>query len=815
MAPLAPFDDEAQRLAEVRALDLVALRPVIDRVTRLAGSAANSPFAYVVLVDEDRVWMSGFEGAPEEFADLSTSTTAQTLRQGAVWREDLATQWPNHPWVKGPPHARFYCNAPIELSNGARLGALCVVGPEPRARDERLMADLADLAALLAEAIERLRAGLIAEVAARQARAATELKDAIMRASPVALSMTDRDLRYLYVNERWVQEKGIAEADALGRTMEELFPASYPTLEDSYRACLAGETLSTDRILVPSHLLPDRWLRASLCPWHDSSGEVGGLVSMSHDVSDVISSLELAERSTKRLELALDIAEVLVYEVNYRTRTLRVDGAADTFFGGALSYEDVARDMWITVHPEDRPAAVEAWDRHLRDGTPFRTEYRLNPPDGREVWAFSAAELLYGEDGRIDGVLGVLKNITARKQSEVAIMRARDAAEAANRAKSEFLANMSHEIRTPLNGVMGVASALAQTRLTDAQAEMVGLIETSGQTLEAILADVLDLARVEAGRLELKAEPFDLGDCLKSAAALFRPAVEGKGLGFDIDIAPEAQGAFVGDAVRVRQIISNLLSNAVKFTSTGRLGLKAAARDEARGRTRLTLTVSDTGIGFLPEVKARLFERFQQADGSITRRYGGTGLGLAISRALAEAMGGDLDAESTPGAGATFTLTLYLERAARPETAAPVAPSDLSHGEREPRVLLAEDHPVNRKVVELLLGQVGVDLVSVENGAQAVEAAASAAFDLILMDMQMPVMDGLTAIRAIRQDEQARQAPPTPIWALSANALPEHIAASMAAGADGHLTKPISGAALIQVLAGACEQVEARERAAG
>ncbi|MDP2259163.1 MAG: ATP-binding protein [Caulobacter sp.] len=815
MAPLAPIHDEAHRLAEVRALDLVALRPVIGRVTRLARSASNSPFAYVVLVDADRVWMSGFEGVPEKFGDLADSTTAHTLGQGAVWREDLSALSPDHPWVKGPPHARFYCNAPITLSNGARLGALCVVGPQPRERDERLMADLADLAALLAEAIERLRAGRIAEEAAREARAATVLKDAIMRASPVALGMTDRDLRYLFVNDRWVEEKGIPESEALGRTMEELFPASYPSLEESYRACLAGETLATDRILVPSHRLPDRWLRGTLCPWHDSTGEIGGLISMSHDVSGVISSLELAERSTKRLELALDIAEVLVYEVNYRTRTLRVDGAADTFFGGALSYDDVARDMWVTVHPEDRPAAVEAWDRHLRDGTPFRTEYRLNPPDGREVWAFSAAELLYGEDGRIDGVLGVLKNITARKQSEVAIMRARDAAEAANRAKSEFLANMSHEIRTPLNGVMGVASALAQTPLTDAQAEMVGLIETSGQTLEAILADVLDLARVEAGRLELKAEPFDLGDCLNSAAALFRPAVEGKALGFDIDIAPEAQGAFVGDAVRIRQILCNLLSNAVKFTSTGRLGLRAAARDEARGRTRLTLTVSDTGIGFLPEVKARLFERFQQADGSITRRYGGTGLGLAISRALAEAMGGDLEAESTPGEGATFTLTLYLTRAAKPAAAEPVALSALSHGEREPRVLLAEDHPINRKVVELLLGQVGVDLVSVENGAEAVEAAAAGSFDLILMDMQMPVMDGLTAIRAIRQDERARRAPPTPIWALSANALPEHIEASMAAGADGHLTKPISGGALIQVLATACEQVEARERAAG
>jgi PAS domain S-box-containing protein len=815
MAPLAPFDDEAQRLAEVRALDLVALRPVIDRVTRLARSASDSPFAYVVLVDADRVWMSGFEGAPEGFAGLADSTTAQTLHEGAVWREDVAVHWPNHPWVQGPPYARFYCNAPIELSNGARLGALCVVGDRPRARDERLMADLADLAALLAEAIERLRAGRFADGSAREARAATAIKEAIMKWSPASLGVTDRDLRYVYVNEEWSRDKGLTEEEAVGRTMAELFPSTYALYQDVYARALAGETVVGERISAPLPGRPDRWLRATISPWLDGEGNVGGVVSMSHDISSVIAALEQAERSTQRLALALDIAEVLVYEVNFRTRTLRVDGAADTFFGGSLSYDDLARDMWITVHPEDRPAAVAAWQLHLQDGTPFRTEYRLNPPDGRLVWAFSAAELVYGEDGAVDGVLGVLKNITARKLSEVAIMRARDAAEAANRAKSEFLANMSHEIRTPLNGVMGVASALAQTPLTDAQAEMVGLIETSGQTLEAILADVLDLARVEAGRLELKAEPFDLGDCLKSAAALFRPAIEGKALGFDIDIAPEAQGAFVGDAVRVRQILCNLLSNAVKFTSAGRLGLKAAARDEARGRTRLTLTVSDTGIGFLPEVKARLFERFQQADGSITRRYGGTGLGLAISRALAEAMGGDLEAESTPGEGATFTLTLYLTRAARQTLPAPAAPSDLSHGEREPRVLLAEDHAINRKVVELLLGQVGVDLVSVENGAEAVDAAAAGSFDLILMDMQMPVMDGLTAIRAIRQDERARRAPPTPIWALSANALPEHIEASMAAGADGHLTKPISGAALLQVLATACEQVETRERAAG
>ena len=812
---MAPTDAEARRVAAMLTLDLAALRPVIDRVTRLARSAANASHAYVTLVADDRVWLSGFDGMPPQYGDIANSSTARTLHGEALWQEDLLEVWPDHPWVSGPPYARFYTNAIIELSDGVRIGALCVAGLEPRPRDELVMSDLADLAALLAEAIERLQANRAVEEAARETRTATAIKDAIMKWSPASLGVTDRDLRYVYVNEEWRKDKALSEEEALGRTMAELFPSTYALHRNAYDRALAGETVVGERISAPLPGRPDRWLRATISPWLDGEGNVGGVVSMSHDISGVIAALEQAERSTKRLGLALDIAEVLVYEVNFRTRTLRIDGAADTFFGGTVTYEDVARDMWVTVHPEDRPAAVAAWQLHLHDGTPFRTEYRLNPPDGREVWAFSAAELVYGEGGAIDGVLGVLKNITARKQSEVAITRARDAAEAANRAKSEFLANMSHEIRTPLNGVMGVASALAQTSLTEAQAEMVDLIETSGQTLEAILADVLDLARVEAGRLELKVEPFDLGDCLTSAAALFRPAVEGKGLGFDVDIAPAAEGVFVGDAVRIRQVISNLLSNAVKFTSTGRLGLKASALDEAGDRTRLTLTVSDTGIGFLPEVKARLFERFQQADGSITRRYGGTGLGLAISRALAEAMGGDLQAESTPGEGATFTFTLRLERADQSLAAAPVTPATLSLGERAPRVLLAEDHAINRKVVELLLGPVGVDLVTVENGAEAVDAAAAGAFDLILMDMQMPVMDGLTAIRAIRQQERDRRASPTPIWGLSANALPEHIAASMAAGADGHLTKPISGAALLGVLATACEQAEARERAAG
>jgi len=559
---MAPSD--AARLTEIRSLDLTALRPVIARVTRLARQASGAAHAYVVLVEEDHVWHSGFEGTPESVGPLADSTTARNIDDPKpIWMENIGLTWSDHPWIAGPPHARAYANAPVILGDRTGLGGLCVLFSEPRERDEGILATLVDLAALLAESIERLRSQRQTEVAERTTRVATELKDAIMGSCPVALGMTDRDLRYLYVNEQWVAEKGIPAEEALGKTMPELFPLSFPLHADAYHACLAGETVTTERVLVPSTRRADRWLRATICPWRDANGEVGGAVTMSHDISDVIGSLESAELARRRLELALEIAEVLVYELDYPSQTLTVDGAADTFFGGALTFDDVAADMWVTVHPDDRPAAMASWDEHLRTGEPFRTEYRMNTADGREVWAFSAAELLRREDGRVNGVLGVLKNITSRKHVEAATARARDLAEAANRAKSEFLANMSHEIRTPLNGVMGVASALSRTDLTPAQADMVGLIETSGQTLEAILADVLDLARIESGRLELKPEPFDLGACLKSAVALFQPGAAEKGLALTLAIEDGASGAFVGDAVRIRQILCNLLSNAV------------------------------------------------------------------------------------------------------------------------------------------------------------------------------------------------------------------------------------------------------------
>ncbi|WP_292065744.1 ATP-binding protein [Brevundimonas sp. UBA7664] len=398
------------------------------------------------------------------------------------------------------------------------------------------------------------------------------------------------------------------------------------------------------------------------------------------------------------------------------------------------------------------------------------------------------------------GIVTVCTDITDLKNDATALAEARDSAQAANSAKSQFLANMSHEIRTPLNGVIGVAQALARTPLTAQQEEMLELIQSSGHSLQVLLSDILDLARVESGRLELASDVFHLGRAVREAAQLYETSAQQKGLQFFVEIAPEADGWIAGDVVRIKQILTNLVSNAVKFTGTGFVSLTAGPGPDRSGAPTLRFSIEDTGIGFDSETRERLFSRFEQADGAITRRFGGSGLGLAISRQLAEMMGGDLDCESEPGGGSAFILTIPFNAAEAP-VVAPGVVAERPDGEQAAvRVLLADDHPVNRKVVEMILTQINVELTSVENGADAVQACRDGDYDIILMDMQMPVMDGLTATREIRLHEAAMGLARTPIVMLTANALGEHVALAEAAGADRHLAKPFEAAELLQLV---------------
>jgi signal transduction histidine kinase/ActR/RegA family two-component response regulator len=373
------------------------------------------------------------------------------------------------------------------------------------------------------------------------------------------------------------------------------------------------------------------------------------------------------------------------------------------------------------------------------------------------------------------------------------LISARVDADAASHTKSMFLATMSHEIRTPLNGVLGMAQVIAMDELSPAQRERIGVIRRSGEALLSILNDILDISKIEAGKLTLETIQFSLGETMRSAAQSYESLAKETGLEIKLEVGG-AEGVYLGDPTRLRQVLYNLMSNAFKFTPQGSITLAAAYGDGI-----LQLTVTDTGIGIPAGKLDRLFGKFSQVDASTTRKFGGSGLGLSICRELTSLMGGTIEVESEEGCGSEFKVRLPMERISLTAADSPensTACTDMG----SLRVLAAEDNPTNQLVLKTLLQFAEVDVVIVENGAQALEAWSTQAWDLILMDVQMPVMDGPTATREIRKREAEQSLPRTPIIALTANTMAHQVAEYMAAGMDGHIAKPIEADALFQAL---------------
>jgi signal transduction histidine kinase/ActR/RegA family two-component response regulator len=367
------------------------------------------------------------------------------------------------------------------------------------------------------------------------------------------------------------------------------------------------------------------------------------------------------------------------------------------------------------------------------------------------------------------------------------------AAQAASQAKSAFLATVSHEIRTPLNGVLGMAQAMTLDKLAENQRERVQIIRRCGESLLAIVDDVLDLSKIEAGKLVLEQIPFDLDETARGAAETFSGLAQAKGLAFDFIVDAAAQGRYLGDPTRLRQVMHNLISNAVKFTHAGRVGVRVALQGD-----RLALVVSDTGIGIPAENRSKLFDKFVQADASTTRQFGGSGLGLAIARELVNAMGGDIAVQSTVGKGSTFTATFALDRL--PDAPAVTASRADVAVDGDLKVLAAEDNAVNQQVLKAVLAQAGVIPVIVGNGSEALEAWEAGHWDIVLMDIQMPEMDGVAAARAIRAREAATGRSRTPILALTANAMHHQALEYRAAGMDGLAAKPIDIVKLFEAM---------------
>jgi PAS domain S-box-containing protein len=431
------------------------------------------------------------------------------------------------------------------------------------------------------------------------------------------------------------------------------------------------------------------------------------------------------------------------------------------------------------------------------------TDYELTARslDGKTTVVSFNATTFYDRGRTLQGVFASARDVTERKREEVELKQARAVAESASRTKSDFLASMSHEIRTPMNAIMGIADLLAKTALSDEQDKYVQIFRRAGDNLLNLINDILDLSKVEAAQLELEQTGFSLNDLVEKVMEMVALRAHEKGLDLVCEIAPGVPTNLVGDPTRLRQVLLNLVGNAIKFTECGRVSLRVTHDDDSSVPTALRFTVADTGIGIPQEKLGQVFERFTQADSSTTRRFGGSGLGLTISKRLVELMGGRLWVESSLGAGSVFAFAVPFEiwaaaprGAAEPDRRGSDAPLPAL------RILLAEDSPDNCTIAIAYLEGTPYTVDVAETGALACKMFAAARYDLVLMDRQMPVMDGLTATRTIRAWEQANDRPPTPIIALTASALKGDREKCLAAGCTAFLTKPIKQEVLLQAI---------------
>ena len=559
----------------------------------------------------------------------------------------------------------------------------------------------------------------------------------------------------------------------------DLWPGDSRFAVDRALKTAAAGQVANFRTFIP---VESRYWETAISPVKTADGVVDRLLAVSRDVTREVETQAFLRSVVEILPIGLTVKSASDgrYALVNRAGELAIGANAEDLVGRTdfdrLPYADAERIARL-----ERSVAA--------DGGPHVVEETLAQENGQGARHFSVTRVATYDDVGPRHLITIHKDVTDQRSSAAALEAALKEAQSASQAKSTFLANMSHEVRTPLNGVLASAELLGAYPMPTACAELVRMIRASGRALERLLGGVLDVAAGEGGGLSIACGPFELDELIQSVAITAAERAQAKGIGFRAETPPEAAGHFSGDRLRIAQVLEHLVDNAVKFTSGGEVAVVV----EALADDRFRFEVRDTGVGFDIAQRDRIFASFTQLDGSATRDFGGSGLGLTVARELAARMGGMLDCTSAPGAGSTFWFELPLPRhvVALPRRAQPEPGSAAKLS-----VLLADDHPNNRKIVEVMLSDVA-DIVSVENGREALDAFLASRPDIVLMDMQMPVMGGLEAVQAIRRLERGHKRPPTPIIMLTGNALPEHVHAACSAGADRHLAKPISAPALL------------------
>lgn len=779
-------------------------RDAFDRLTAVACAAFDTPHAMITVLDDDLAVFRAGVGLDETSVPRLESVSHVLVGMGpgaAVVVEDaLAHQdFCKHPMVVGPPYVRAFLGATVCTPDGAPVGAIGVMDVKPRSAPTeaqvRLILELAGLAGQLVEHAEAMR-----QEAARLET--LRLAEDMVGVGRWRYEVTSGDVSW---SDEIYRIHGVAPG-AFSPSLEDVFGhyhaddrAEIQRLVE--RALQTGEGYSFKLRLIGTDEV-ERVVAAEGASERDATGRVVALFGVLQDVTERERLLRAAQTNERRYRLLAENTGDVITRVKMDGSSKYISPAIQQLLG--WTFEEMSGQSTDYVHPEDGHLVLGAIGKAVKTGEPTRLEHRAVHKNGSVVWVECTFKALRDENGHVDDVVVVIRDMTQRKALEAEVLEAKETAEAAARVKSEFLANMSHELRTPLTSVIGFSGLLqASEALPDEERVYVERIATASEALLGVINDILDYSKLEANAIEMDPEPFQVAALVDGAAAIVEGQCVAKGLNLKVVVDAAMPEVLTGDAGRLRQVMLNFLSNAVKFTGKGGVTLRVGGTPDSEGRWRLRVAVTDTGIGIPAEKIEVLFQRFSQADASTTRVYGGTGLGLAISRRLIEIMGGEIGVDSQPGEGATFWFEAPLtEGGAMGGAVGRLVSGDedlaAPGGMDGRRILMADDAPGNRELVSAILRGLGLEIDTVCDGAEAVQAMQTGTYDLVLMDVHMPVMDGLTATREIRR-MQAGTGHRTPILALTANVQADQVARCLDSGMDGHLAKPIQ----IPELAGA------------
>lgn len=795
--------NERQRLARLRALEILdtGREKPFDEIASIAAEICQAPIALISLIDEKRQWFKARVGSERASTERSTAFCAETILSDELLIVEDATRdarFSANELVRATPSITFYAGAPLVTPDGSAVGSLCVMDYKPRSLSPAQRAALRALARQTVAQME-LRQKLLKVQTTIDVLGETERRFRLIAdASPILMWISDQAGNRTFFNAAWCEFTGFTREEGLADSWK---GAVHPDDRDVYETEWNEASKKSQRFQREFRLRHSsgtyRWVLEQSIPLFSSSGRLEAYVSSCVDLS-ARNAEELSTHSNEARFRAISQAAPLgIFVTDSHGNFIYTNHRFQKISGQSVG-ESLGSGWLRAVPKEDRDRISQKWYSATRSTQPFEETFRFSRADGSTSWCSVKAATINSTD-TVSGWVGTVEDITQLRQANAEILAAKQAAESAMHAKSQFLANMSHEIRTPLTAIIGFAESLRDDlHSSPEQLHNVEIILNNGKHLLTIINEILDLSKIDSGALTLEKTSFDLVRLVEDVRTMFAPRIAEKSLSFSVRYSWPLPEHITTDPLRVKQVLINLLSNAIKFTPRGWIELTVSFDSSA---SRVSFGVSDSGIGIEQSQAEALFKPFVQANESITRQYGGSGLGLSISRRLAEALGGGISVSSTPGEGATFSFwisptigkdeSLIRQIPAEHPPTRTTSPSQAFSG----RVLFADDALDNRRLVAHMLEKAGISPMLAEDGKEAIDAALSQAFDLILLDVQMPNVDGLSAARAIRQAGIK-----TPIVALSAGAMTSDVLKAIDAGCSMHLSKPFSKESFLEML---------------